>query len=257
MAYIYDKDLEFLKRCSDKDLEELFNLLVYKPKSNKPRLTSTLLKTEEYKEYKDRYSCYWEKIAQELQLFGGNTIVNRLRKNSGVKYREILNDVARRLKIPVFNFIPVAELENAICERLLMDLFTKMKEKDIEKFFSQLSIHNKEIKTMIGINQDIPWGKLSTVIIREIFKISAPMTYRITSGIATILWRELFGKTLTLTANTAVANIVGGLFSGPVALALNLWILADITGPAMRITIPAVVLISTLRQKYYFEKGEI
>lgn len=256
MPYIKDNDLEFLQHCNNQELEELFNLLTYDPKNGSKRLTSSLLNSEEYKLHKDDYQKYWQTIAGELQLYGGNTLVNLFRKGKGVKYRELLFDVAKRLKIPTFTFISTPEIENAICERLLLDLFSKMKDKDIEKFLSELELHNDEVRKMININEDIPWRKISTLLVREIFKIGGMVTYRATATLATVIWKELFGKSISVTANYALTKVVAGLLSGPVAIALNAWIIADITGPAMRITIPAVVLISTLRQKHCIEDEE-
>lgn len=42
---------------------------------------------------------YWDEIAEELQLFGGNTFMNLIKGNKVVLYREILCDVCVRLKV--------------------------------------------------------------------------------------------------------------------------------------------------------------
>lgn len=250
MGYIYDKDLEFLSNCNNEELQGLFELLAFNPKDGNKRLTSSLLSSNEYKEFKNDYKKYWKKIAAELQLYGGNTIINLIRGGNGVTYRVILEDVAKRLKIPVLECIPTPEVENAICEKLMLDLFSKMPDQDIQKFLSELAEHDEELKEMLATYGNIPWGKIGASIVREFFKAGGIATYRVTLTVANLIWRELFGKGLTFVANKTIAKIVGGLLSGPIALALNAWLIADITGPAMRVTIPAVVLISTLRQKY-------
>ena len=250
MSYIYDKDLEFLKKCRNDELEGLFQILAFDPKNGKKRLTTSLLKSEEYKKYGDDYTKYWQTIAGELQLYGGNTIVNIIRGNKGVSYRQILEHVAGRLKLPLIGFIPTPELENAICEKLMLDVFSKMKEKDKEAFLKELVDEDENLKEIINSYNEIPWGKISVTVIRQVFKAGGMVTYRATLIFANMIWRQLFGRGLTFVANNTIARILGGFLSGPVAIALNAWIIADLTGPALRVLIPAVVLISALRLKY-------
>ena len=78
MSYRKDKDLDFLAKCDNEDLGELFKLLVYDPKDDEKRLTQTLLISDEFERYGHNYQKYWQRIAEELQLFGGNTISNLL-----------------------------------------------------------------------------------------------------------------------------------------------------------------------------------
>lgn len=256
MNYIYDENLEFLKKCTNEELEGLFQILAFDPKNGKKRLTTSLLKSEEYKKYGNDYNKYWERIATELQLYGGNTIVNIFRGNKGVPYRQILEHVARKLKLPLIGFIPTPELENAICEKLMLDLFSKMSEKDAEKFLEELAMEDENLKEIINSYNEIPWGKISVTVIRQVFKAGGMVTYRATLIFANLIWKQLFGRGLTFVANNTIAKILGGFLSGPVAIALNAWIIADLTGPALRVLIPSVVLISALRLKYEMYPGE-
>ena len=97
MSYRKDIDLEFLQYCNNEELKNLFEVLTIDPKDNIERITSTLKVSNEYEKYGEDYQKYWERIAEELQLFGGNTIFNIFRKGKGVLYREIALDV--RMKI--------------------------------------------------------------------------------------------------------------------------------------------------------------
>ena len=256
MSYIYDEDLEFLAKCSNDELEGLFEILAFDPKNGRKRLTTSLLKTEEYQTYKTDYKKYWKTIASELQLYGGNTFANIVRGNKGVTYRQIIEHVARKLKLPLIGFIPTPELENAICEKLMLDLFSKMSEKDAEKFLSQLAIEDENLKKIITSYNEVPWGKISVTVIRQLFKAGGVATYRVTLLFANLIWKELFGRGLTFVANNTIAKILGGFLSGPVAIALNAWIIADLTGPALRVLIPSIVLISALRLKYEIYNDE-
>ncbi len=70
MAYRYDSDLEFLKRLSSNDLKDLFDALVYDEDGEK-RFTEGLTLSEEYQRYGHNYAKYLERIAEELQRYGG------------------------------------------------------------------------------------------------------------------------------------------------------------------------------------------
>ena len=66
MAYIYDADLEFLGECTDEQLKNLAEVLIY-DKDGEKRITEFITISDEYKTYGERYSRYWKLIAEELQ----------------------------------------------------------------------------------------------------------------------------------------------------------------------------------------------
>lgn len=217
MSYRYDNDLEFLGRCTNEELKELFDLLVYDPKDGEQRVTSTLTYSEEYKKYGTDYSKYWRRIAEELQLYGGNTVVNNfIRFGSGVTYREILQDVAKTLKVPFDKIASTEEIEFVVLEKILSEIFAKVSPEEAKKIFSDLS--NDEIVLKY---------KNSAIDVN-----SAQLE-----------------KLTFLLLNKGLTRIIGGILAGPIGLLLNALIIADIAGPATRVTIPAVMLIATLRRK--------
>ena len=217
MSYRYDNDLEFLGRCTNEELKELFDLLVYDPKDGEQRITSTLTYSEEYKKYGTDYSKYWRRIAEELQLYGGNTVVNNfIRFGSGVTYREILQDVAKTLKVPFDKIASTEKIEYVVLEKILSEIFARMSPKEVKKIFSDLS--NDEIVSKIKNSAtDVNSAQLEN------------LTF--------------------LLLNKGITRIIGGILAGPIGLLLNALIIADIAGPATRVTIPAVMLIATLRRK--------
>ena len=82
MSYIYDADLEFLGECTDEQLKNLVEVLIY-DKDGKLRNMEEITTSNEYKRYGANYSKYWEVIAGDLQKFGGNTIANTFRLGRG------------------------------------------------------------------------------------------------------------------------------------------------------------------------------
>lgn len=212
MSYRYDNDLEFLGKCTNEELEDLFNLLTRNPKDNSERFTSMLTVSDEYKKYGADYSKYWQRIAEELQLYGGNTFANIFRGSTGVLYREILEDVAKNLKVYYTKSSSTQEIENSILEKVLFEIFSKISEDEAKKIFSEFSDDElvlKNLNSSLGVN-GTPWVKIGLYLINKGF---------------------------------------GSLLLGPLSLVLNTWIVADIAGPATRVTVPAVMLIATLRKK--------
>lgn len=117
MSYTYDADLEFLGECTDEQLKNLAEVLIY-DKDGETRFTESITNSNEYKRYGTRYSKYWEIIAGELQEFGGNSFANLFRGN-GVKYDEILNDVLDKIKVSYNKSSNILTKEDKLVEKYL------------------------------------------------------------------------------------------------------------------------------------------
>ncbi|GAA8743756.1 hypothetical protein BTM112_01740 [Helicobacter pylori] len=92
MAYRYDEDLEFLKRLSSSDLKDLFEVLVY-DEYRTLRMNEELTSSIEYKRHGDDYAKYAERIAEELQYYGGNSFANFFRGEGGLIQRNFVRCV--------------------------------------------------------------------------------------------------------------------------------------------------------------------
>jgi uncharacterized protein YaaW (UPF0174 family) len=78
--------------CDNDDLAPLVETIT-------GRMTNFLDVSDEYKEHFPDHSKYHTKLADEIRLFGGNTIRNIFR-GSGPAYDEILLDVCKKLEVP-------------------------------------------------------------------------------------------------------------------------------------------------------------
>lgn len=124
MNYI-DDDLKFLKDVESRKLERLRDILLVDVEG-KRRPTAfnesfdLLLQKEENRDIKD-----WQIFAKEIQCFGGNSLANTVRRN-GVKYEEIVDDVANKMELNDFlKFKKVEEKEQKIIEELKKALILK------------------------------------------------------------------------------------------------------------------------------------
>ena len=75
-------------------------------------------------------------------------------------------------------------------------------------------------------------------------------SYQLTLIIANAIMKALFGRGLTLVANSTLTRIMA-ILTGSIGWAITaLWTMIDIAGPAYRVTIPAVIQVAYLRKKY-------
>ena len=242
MSYTYDADLEFLGQCSDEQLRELADILM-KDKDGKLRYTEEITKTKEYKIYEHRYSRYWKILAGELQLFGGNSVVNNIfRFGRGVKYDEILNDVLDKINVPYNKSSHIINKEDALIEKIFSDMLEDMpEEKKMEL------VKDMDLKVTGFGNQAI------MAAVQAGIRAGGFLSYHITVIVANYIARLLLGRGLTLATNAALTKGLS-LFIGPIGwVVTGVWTAFDITGPAMRVTLPACVIVAFLRKTTLLE----
>lgn len=255
MAYRSDSSLNFLSACTDEELKELFNILVYDPKDGETWISETLTISDEYKKYGSQYSKYWKRIAEELQLQGGNTIINIFRFGDGVLYKEIVEDVADNLKVSYYSNDSAEEIEDRIIEKTFKEILSNLPESEKANLIEEVS--PKEYQSLLreyGGEKNIPWEKIGLSIVRQMLKNGGFATYKLTVIAVNFVWKKMFNKGLTFAGNKMLTKAVGNLLSGPLALALNAWIIFDIASPATRITTPAVMIVAMLRKQVKYRE---
>lgn len=90
--------ISVLKHADNEDLKILCDIITL-GKNGTPRISDSLTKTESYKRnYPHRMASLIPGMVRELELYGGNTVVNFF-KGEGVDYSTILRKVAKRLKV--------------------------------------------------------------------------------------------------------------------------------------------------------------
>lgn len=180
-----------------------------------------------YPTEEELYKNSWKAIAAEIQLFGGDTIVNLFR-GKGVEYRELLEDVAKRTGVDFHkNTINIEDLE----EKLLRTLFGKITQ------LNELEFINRVLKEK---------GYLGLTSIKE-------------SPLATIK-NSLGGGAAAGAAGGFLAglNVAKNLIKvNPlVAIATIPLTAKDITAPAYRVTIPVACIIAMMRMKSEQNKND-
>ncbi len=237
MAYLKDADLEFLSKCSDKDLNDLVYCLTH-GKDGQLRLTQELTDTQKYKQYYPKHSMYWQEIAGEIQCFGANTFMTILRGGQGVPYKEILCDVCNKLKVPYDSQDSTEDIEQALILKFLADTINEMPEGDRKKLVAELKIPKSSSASTRAV----------VSAARMIFKQGGFQSYQITMIVANMAYKSVMGRGLSLVANSTITKTMS-ILAGPVGWAFTTtWAMIDISGSAYRVTVPAVFEIALLRQ---------
>ncbi len=246
MAYRYDSDLEFLKQLSSNDLKDLFDALVY-DEDGELRANTFLTSSEEYKRYGRDYAKYPMRIAEELQHYGGNSFMNFFR-DEGVLYKEILCDVCDHLKVSYNEKSETSLIEKSMLSKLLKNSLEQMNESEIKELLHELGKPN--INKMIGENKQVLIASVLTL-----FKAGGFHSYQLAMPVAEAMVRQTLGHGLSSVVGKVALKKTLGILAGPIGWAITGALVGiNIAGPAYRVTVPACVLVATLRLKLKAER---
>jgi uncharacterized protein YaaW (UPF0174 family) len=191
-------------------------------------------------------------IAQEILLFGGNTVANLYRSifssSSTISYQELVQDLAKKVGAQVVEGADLQVLEQAILLRIFTQALDKMTEADRKKVLDELGIASTEALRSLG------WGAATGTVIGS--AVGATITL-VQLNIAAIVAAAISTQMLGRVAGSAIAFLStrsATALAGPVGLAVGaLWSLADLSSPAYRVTLPCVVQVAYMRKKYLAE----
>jgi uncharacterized protein YaaW (UPF0174 family) len=240
--YRYDSDLEFLKNCSNEDLDVLVTYLT-KDKDGSTRLTEELTSSDKYKSYSPNHKMYWELIAAELQCFGGNTFATLFRGGKGVLYREVLTDVCDKMKVNYNKNSSAEAIEMNLLMKILTDSVGNMNQQEIKEITDNLDFINTSVYSKEAL----------IAALQAAIKMGGFQSYQIAVIVANAIAKQLLGRGLTFVGNATLVRTLS-IFAGPIGWILTgIWTLIDIGGPAYRITIPSVIHIAYMRLKNKME----
>ncbi|WRG54173.1 DUF3944 domain-containing protein [Helicobacter pylori] len=246
IAWHTNSDLEFLKRLSSNDLKDLFDALVY-DEDGALRMNEELTSSTEYKKYGNNYAKYPRRIAEELQRYGGNTFINFFR-NEGVLYKEILCDACDHLKVNYNEKSNTSLIEKNMLSKLLKDNLEKMSGREIKELGHELGMTN--IDKVIGENKQVLIASVLTL-----FKAGGSHSYALAVSVADAMVRQTLGHGLSSVVGKVALKKTLGILAGPIGWVITGALVSiNLAGPAYRVTVPACVLVATLRKKLKAEQ---
>lgn len=232
-----DRDLLFLQQAKNEDLKTLVDILTHDT-DGEIRIAEQLTNTDTYLYcYPYRLNMMWQEIAGELQRFGGNTLAN-LCRNEGIRYREILQDVCRKLEVYFCGYESTEEIERHLLEKVCMDSVENMSEEELRKMIQELNIPMKNPRKYMIV------AALQMAILR-----GGILFTRIAAYITRLISRMLIGRS-TLMIGSNLLNKVLGTLAGPLGWAITAgWTVYDLASPAYRVTIPGVIQVAYMRMR--------
>lgn len=237
MAYRFDHDLEFLGKLNNEELEVIVKILTT-DEDGSSRMTETLTSSDEYKKYSSNYSKYWQRIAEEIQTFGGNSFANMFR-GGGVKYEEILKDVCDKMKVNYNDKSSTQTIEQNLLMKVLENSISQMNEEELKEALKSVDIQTTSITDFKG--------QAGTMLLQAMIKQGGFKSYQIAVIIANAVSKAILGRGLTFAANSSLTKAMS-VFAGPIGWAITgIWTAIDLAGPAYRITVPIAIEIACLR----------
>lgn len=234
------EDHDLLQLLTQATAEDLSVLVDYITNGGKGRISldnevmSTLVAAKARKEFTEAERSL---VAHEIQLFGGNTLVNLMRRGKGVLYREILGDVADHLKVMHGKDDGVLSIENGILVSMAARAWERMSKSEKEELVTSLGVKN------LGV------GAAALTAVIAAIQSAGLATYRFAALAAEAIATQILGRGITLGAVAVPARGAGAVL-GPIGLAITgLWTIADMASPAYRVTVPCVIQLAFMRQK--------
>lgn len=238
MKYRDDEALNFLRFCSDDDLDPLVAYLT-KDKDGSPRWSEALTKTEKYQAHAPSHGLYWELIGAELQTFGANSIATFVRGGEGILYREMLSDVCDKMKVNYHSKAPTELIERNLLMKLLTDSLEKMDENAKRALIEALRIPATDLS-----------GQAITAALQLAVNAGGFAAYQLSVIVANAVARAVLQRGLSLGVNAGLTRAIG-VAAGPIGWVLTgLWTISSLAGPAYRVTIPSTVHVAFLRAKF-------
>ncbi len=235
-AYREDPDLEFLRYCDNDDLDVLIKYITQDEEGNE-RWAELLTYDERYKKYYPDHQKYWDLIAEELQSYGGNTIMN-LARGKGVPYREILMNVCDKLDVDYNSETSTEYIETILLNTVLKNAIENMSENDLRQLAEQMGM---DVSNLASYGVDA---------LREWIQHSGFTPYKTAVIVANAISKELIGSGLSFAANRALTKSIKYLSGPTVGVIIAAIETISSVGPNYEVTIPAVIHVAYMRQKH-------
>ena len=238
-----DYELNFLHSCTKEELEPLVGIILGTDGDGNidrsGRVSSELDNSPAFRNYYPDHTKYVNEIIEEIQKYGGNSIINFFR-GTGVSFHEVLCDAAEKMNVN-FNSIQSTELiEEKLLEKVLTDTWEKMDEAQRSELLNAIGRPN-----LGGIGA-------STLI--TIFRAGGFKSYQISLWIVNAIAKLILGRGISLAGNVIIARTLS-ILAGPIGWAISaVWTTFDVASTAYRVTIPACIYIAALRKMKANEK---
>ncbi len=143
------------------------------------------------------------------------------------------------LKVNYHEESPTSLIEQNMLSKILERSLEEMDDEEVKEMCDELSIKNTD-----NLNRQA----LSAATL-TLFRMGGFKSYQLALIVANAVIKAIFQRGLSLGANAALTRGLS-ILTGPVGwIVTGVWTAIDIAGPAYRVTIPACIVVATLRLK--------
>lgn len=230
-----DKDLRFLSSCENEDLRVLCDILTHDRLGN-IRVTEQLTSTDEYnRNYPEDMLFLVPQISNELLKYGSNTLAT-FWHNEPDSYETVLRRVCKQMDVRTMEKDSVAKMEHNLLTTLCQDTLDKMSERELRLLANENGIPDKTLTRQA----------LTAALLMAVRTSRAVLTRIAARVIQYIVELITIRGVATAGIETATRAVSSAL--GPIGwIALGAWTVYDITSPAYRVCIPAVLQVAYMR----------
>mgnify|MGYP001772421066 CR=1 FL=1 len=230
-----DKDLRFLSSCENEDLRVLCDILTHDRLGN-IRITEQLTATDEYnRNYPEDMLFLVPQISNELLKYGSNTLATFLH-NEPDSYETVLRRVCKQMDVRTMEQDSVAKMEHNLLTTLCQDTLNKMSERELRLLANENGIPDKTLTRQA----------LTAALLMAVRTSRAVLT-RIAARIIQYIVEIITVRGVATAGIETATRAVGGVL-GPIGwIALGAWTVYDISSPAYRVCVPAVLQVAYMR----------
>ena len=230
-----DKDLRFLSSCENEDLRVLCDILTHDRLGN-IRITEQLTATDEYnRNYPEDMLFLVPQISNELLKYGSNTLAT-FWHNEPDSYETVLRRVCKQMDVRTMEQDSVTKMERNLLTTLCQDTLNKMSERELRLLANENGIPDKTLTRQA----------LTAALLMAVRTSRAVLT-RVAARIIQYIVEIITVRGVATAGIETATRAVGGAL-GPIGwIALGAWTVYDITSPAYRVCVPAVLQVAYMR----------
>lgn len=231
-----DHDLLFLRNCPNEELKRLCDFLTFDSDGNY-RFSEELSCTDVYYEnYPDNMQAMADDVAEELLKFGSNTVMTFIHNGRPDSYEDVVRRVCRKMKVEVSNYDDAVDMEHALLQNVCETALRNMSDEEIDALADEIGLMKKDLRKQM---------KAGAILFA--MKRFPQVFYRVVNYVVTRVMAFLGGRAAAVTGAKVLQRIFG-VATGPLGwIAMTAWTVWDITAPAYRVIVPAVLDVAVLR----------
>lgn len=245
-----------LQKCNQEDIEYISQVL-----DNYASFTDDTKRKELVKDYRILHPINRKELItlldKQIRYFGSSDIAYLFRSifnnEGGVSAIELINDVYKKMKIPLKNSSSVEFLLERLAISVVDKELASKKPEELYKAFKEMGITDQESKLLLSYMKE----NGSIIVLPIIFKLlGQKAAMKIVENVLVSVISSFLGATVGRQVATEILkkNPLINMLGPVVWVVSGTWVIYDIQGPAFRKTIPICLYLGIVSLRDGLEK---